>query len=299
MTSASALHIQGRRLRYVEVARAADGPSVVTVGQHVLEEEGLQGLLGADAELSREGRDTLEKAQDALSAEKGRVVVPPSAVYSFFVPLPAEAPGERRQHVLQQTALVTGTETVSHLHVEAAEVRPAPDQEGRPYEWVHVMAVPNEARTQIGSVFGGAEDEWDWMVSSEAVAYVPRADAADAGAPFALLAGEYETHTEFALVHEGDWHHAQYTEAPEHAEDLGYSVRSFLNGVGVSPGAVGQVATYGAPMTPAHRSVLEAEVGPEAAALDPFARIADEPAGEGEPSAFAPCVGAALHALDD
>jgi hypothetical protein len=294
-----ALHIQGGRLQYVEVDSTTDGPSVVTVGHHVLEEDLSQAIL-AEGGMPREVRDRLREVRDALSAERGRVVVPPSAVYSFFVPLPAEAGArERRQHVLQQTALVTGMGTVAPLHVESSGVRPAPDQEGRPYEWVHVLALSDEVRTQFREAFDlGEEDEWPWMVSSEAAAHVPRVETPNASAPFTLLAGEYDPHTEFSLVHEGDWHHAQYTEAPEHPDDLGYSVRSFLNSVDVSPAAVGQLATYGDPMLPAHRSVLEEEMGREAATLNPFATLAGEK-GEGEPSTFVPCVGGALHALDD
>lgn len=297
---AGALHIQGRRLRYAEVAPTADGPSVTTVGGHTVKEDLTQAIL-TEEEMPREGRDKLRAVRDALSVEKGRVVVPPSAVYSVFVPLPAEvAPRERRQHVLQQIALVTGAGTGSHLHVESSSVRPAPEQEGRPYEWVHVLALPNEVRTQFREAFDlGEGDEWRWMVSSDAAVHVSRVESLDAGASFALLAGGFDTHTEFSLVHEGEWYHAQYTEASEHSQDVGYSVRSFLNGVDVSPAAVGQLATYGEPMRPAHRSVLEEEVGQEAATLNPFGTVAGEKEGEEEPSAYVPCVGGALRALDD
>ena len=294
----AALHIQGRRLRYAEIADTAEGPSVVTLGQHVLEADLTPAILGVDGEGAQEGLDRLGEVREALSAKRGRVVVPPSAVYSFFVPLPAEvAPRERRQHVLQQTALVTGMGTVTDLHVASSGVRPAREQDGRPYEWVHVLAFPEEARTRFQAAFE-LQEEWAWMISSEASVQVPRADGPEASAPFSLLVGEYDTHTEFSLVREAKWHHAQYTEASEHSEDLGYSLRSFLNGLDVSPAAVGELAAYGDPTTSAHRSVVEAELGREATVLNPFASLMGEEEEE-DPSAFVPCIGAALHALAD
>jgi hypothetical protein len=234
----------------------------------------------------------------ALSAERGRIVVPPSAVYSFFVPLPkASSPRERRQQVLQQTAVVTGRGAVSDLHVKASVVRPASEEGEGSHVWCHVLAVPKAARVRLREDIGLAEDDWAWMVSTEAVA---RAPCREKDAAVALLVGTYDGHTEFSLLRSGEWHHAQYTDATEPPPDVAYAARSFLNDVGVSPEAVEGLLGYGPRHEPTLTSALETELGQGMGRLDPFAGEAGGTVPEtGERAAFGPCVGAALQALGD
>lgn len=300
-SAAAAIHVRGHLLRYVEIKRTDATWSVAAVGRYVFDDDIASRILGAeDTSETVPDVDSLpEKIRDLLPQVRGRVVVHPTQVYSFFVPLPAGAsPSERREQVLQQVALVAGPAAATDRHVFSSVVRSAPDQQGTSYDWVHVLALPEGAVPGMQAIVGAeAADEWDWMVSSEGAAHSLRPAQLEEK-PSGLLVGAYTEHTEFSLVQAGEWHHAQCTDAAKHTEDVLYFARAFLNRSGLSSGDVEALWAYGDAVDSGIQTALEADTGCEVRVLDPFAELAGEVDVDaaGRP-AFAPCVGAALKEL--
>lgn len=300
-SAAAALYVQGNVLRYVEVERTDAAPSVATVGRYTFDVDIASRLLGPEAAPGdRQDVDLpLADIGDLLRRKQGRVVVHPTQVYSFFVPLPADAtPAERRQQVLQQVALVAGPEAATDHDVLASAVRPAPDQRGTPYEWLHLLALPEAAASRVQSILGAeVPDGWAWMVSSEGAAHGRLAPPSEAE-PSGLLIGAYAGHAEFSLVQAGEWHHAQFTDAAASPEDVLYFARAFLNRLGLTPKDVRAVWAYGDSIDPTLRTAVEADTGLDFHVIDPFAELEGEVALDGDRRpAFAPCVGAALKEL--
>lgn len=290
-SAGAAIHIRNHELRYAVAGRDGGG---VRLGRHEFEERPGRSLLADDdAGLVQEVSDVLRADWGQALPDHGHVVVHPPEVYSFFVPLPVNASAQqRRQHVLQQAALVTGTDAAADHHVVSASVRPAPDQKGRSYEWEHILVLPSGAYERVQSKLGSlVRNEWSWTVSTEAVARVP-VRAAEETTGVSLLIGTYETHTEFSLVRGGTWQHGWYTEAAGVPGNVVYFLRTFLNQQAVLPADLAAVRQYGEAPSPALRQALQEDLGHDVSPLDPAAEREVE--GADLEAAFAPCLGAVL-----
>ncbi|WP_332315905.1 hypothetical protein [Salinibacter sp.] len=303
----AAVHIQGRTIRYAEVAREDAAVDLLRLGRETFEADVTKVLWG----------DESPEALDDIAAAVGRffddseasvvgLVMHPLDVYSFFTPLPAGLSTEEHdQRVAYQAALVTNTRSPGALHSVSRPVRTATETEtGEAIEWVHVLAVPQEVEARASTVLDGVAGETTGRIlSSEAAAHLmgPPGEG-DSESPegqegaYRLAIGQHAGHTEYALTRDGAWHHAHAAQHAPTAEDQAYYAVGMLNRIGVAPDEIDRLVTYGTEADAGADAVLESVFGCVPAALDPFRqlrRVWEQPDDEG-PGAYVPSIGGAL-----
>jgi len=299
-TTTAAVAIRGERLWYAEVEQNASTRRVRRVAHRALEFDASRLLYGQDAEAA---------SLDALATVLGEIItatpslgiaVHPTDAYSLFVPLEAGlAPEEREQRISQRIALATGEQSVQQFRVIPTPVRTEEDPNQSPFEWVHVLAVPTSADARMTTLLESLPvDACTWTVTTEAAARalpLLRPDSKQEDSSYMLAVGQYPAHTEFSLVRNQTWHHAQYTEEAEHPENQVYFAVGFLNRLGVSPEAISRVFAYGEAVDPAAATPFEEALGQPPERLDLPPDLAEQTeGGQEESSAYVPCVGAAL-----
>lgn len=307
-STSAALHIQGPTIRCVEVVREREAQDLRRFGDRtfsfdvarVLWGEGGSGALNRVAE-------ALQEEFSGVGAVALRVVVHPLDVFSFFTPIPVGlSDAERRRYAISQAALVTGARSPDMLTLSLQSVRSVEGDDA--IEWVRVLALPQEVAERMDALTESLPvQDVTRMVSSEAAArvvgHVDRPthaadnEAADNEATYSLAIGQYATHTEYALLRDGTWHHAHAAQEARSLGNRAYYAVGFLNRVGVEPRAVDHLFVYGSEA--AAEEPLETVFDCRPVFLDPFEclrRVPDrfeEPEGAEE---YVPCIGGALEA---
>ena len=301
----AAIHIQGPTIRYAEVARTASGVELRRLGRERIEVDVVRVLWGEE-----NGVEALDEMVAAVGgalhdteASTVGLVVHPLDVYSFFVPLPdGLSDDERERRVAHQAALVTNTRSLDALHTLRRSIRTATEGD-ETVEWVHVLAVPQEVEARMRTLLSEvpAPEAAGRLLSSEAAArLVEHAGSGGEVDPptdgYRLAIGRYAAHTEYALSHDGAWHHAHAAEDARTPDDQVYYAVGMLNRIGVAPDEIGRLVTYGTEADAGADAVLESVFGCVPAALDPFRqlrRVWEQPDDEG-PGAYVPSIGGAL-----
>jgi len=223
----------------------------------------------------------------------------------FFVPLPEQLSGEEReQRVAHQAALVTNTRSLDALHTLCRSVRTATEK-GETVEWVHVLAVPRSVEGRMRTLLAEvpSPQATGRLLTSEAAAHLagvaePKADldaSTDGSDGYRLAIGRYAEHTEYALSHDGRWHHAHAAEDAQTPADQVYYAVGMLNRIGLSPEEIDHVCVYGDAPGAASGDAFEAVFGCVPVPLDPFAAVdatTDCP-DEESASTYVPCIGGA------
>jgi len=300
----AAITIRGEVLRHTVLEWERDKSRVQGVGRHDFEFDLGKALLGSE---EQEGTmdPVLSVLDDVLAPDPVRtlaVAVHPPDVYSFFTPVAADASAEDRQRrIQQQVALMTGKPSAEPFRVVPTDVRGAQDSEGERLTWVHVLAVPTSADTQVRRLVDSLPvDSFTWTVTTAAAARALtrlRGDSTqeETQHSYLLCLGQYPTHTEFSVSRDDSWYHAQYTEEVEHPENQVYFAVEFLNRVEVPLDHVDQISTYGEAVNSKTAGSFERVLGATPQHVDPLREMQDPPALNGEDrSAYVPSVGAAL-----
>ena len=301
----AAIHIQGPTIRYAEVARTASGVELRRLGRERIEVDVVRVLWGEE-----NGVEALDEMVAAVGgalhdteASTVGLVVHPLDVYSFFVPLPdGLSDDERERRVAHQAALVTNTRSLDALHTLRRSIRT--DTEGdEAVEWVHVLAVPQEVEARMRTLLSEvpAPEAAGRLLSPEAAArLVEHAGSGGEVDPptdgYRLAIGRYAAHTEYALSHDGAWHHAHAAEDARTPDDQVYYAVGMLNRIGLSPDVVDHIHVYGDAPNAAPDGPFETAFGCSPVALDPFAAVdvATDLPDEEPASTYVPCVGGAL-----
>lgn len=304
----AAVHIQGPTIRYAELERKGAGLGLRRVRRETFEFDVARALWGegAGAEALDQVGTVVWESQEDAEAVSLALVLHPLDVYSFFMPVPtglSDQALERR--IAYQAALVTDTRSAKALHTTSQSLRTV-EKEGETIEWIHVVAVPQavaERMERLVSPFPAQETLR--TVSSEAAARVmqKRAEvkqtslAGEEGA-CRLAIGQYPTHTEYALVCQGEWHHAHATEEARGPENRAYYAVGFLNRIGVPLSEIGGLFVYGADADSGADGAFETVFGHRPIPLDPLdgLHLAEEPSLAEPSSMYVPCIGGALRA---
>lgn len=305
-STSAALHIQGSTIRYAEVVREGEAQDLRRLGAQTFPFDVARALW------EEEGADDLDhvaevvqRAFSGLDAAVLRVIVHPLDVFSFFTPIPVGlSEAKRRQYATAQTALVTGARSPDNLALALQSVRLVEGNDT--VEWVHVLALPHEVAERMEALTDSLPvQDVTWMVSSEAAARVvglverSNSRSAENEVTYGLAVGRYATHTEYALVRDGTWYHANATQEGRSSANRAYYAVGFLNRVGVAVDAVDHLFLYG-PQGGAEKP-WETVFDCRPISLDPFEglrRVPDrfeEPDRAGE---VVPCIGGALSVPD-
>lgn len=303
----AAIDIYGSDLRYAEVETFEDdAPKLLRLGSCEFDFDLVDDLLQSDApQHGGEVVAALQEAFDETEASTLRVCVHPPDAFSFFTPLSATLPVQSRQdQILQQAALLTGTRNPKQLELRSHTVRTAQDSEGEPVMWVHILATPghiHERFQQLASSLPVAD--FNWIISTQAAARVAAQTdltgitQAQALRPFTMSVGHYDTHTEYSLSRDRQWFHSHYTHEADTPTDRLYFAIGMLNRLGVSPGAVGRLFTYGLDVDPNAYAPFQTIFGVEPEMLNPLSVLDANPGRFGsqfDVSAYASCIGAIL-----
>ncbi|GEM_PF-2350745 len=307
-STSAAVHIQGSTIRYAEIEREGTALILRRLDQTTAEVDLARAVWGEE-----ETPDALDRAEDLVQEMMGDAdvslmgwVVDPLDVYSFFMPLPEGlGASERERRIAYQAALTTDTRSPEALHTTSHAVRTV-EVEGETTEWVHVLAVPQPVADRMASLSVPVPaSNRVRMTSPKAAAQAMRrhaggqeetADADDIS--YRLAMGQYPSHTEYALTHNGQWHHAHAAEEARAAENRVYYAVGFLNRIEVSPDQVDEVFVYGPDAAPDPEGPIAEVFGMPPVRLDPFVglRVTDESPAQGPAGGYVPCIGGALAA---
>jgi len=311
-TTTAVAALEGGALRYAEVERTADGrTSLRRLGTCDFDFDVGEAVLGVTGPSQL---DTVAAALREVFRSGGArtlvVVAHPPALVSFFSPLPEEMPAPARYEQLrQEAALLADVSTAQPVRIRAVPVRMEtlpgpPERGGGPHRWHHVVHVAEPVHARLAllarAVGSGTYDLVDATQAAAAAVHgllaagTPAPRGAPGGAPFALAVGAYAAHAEFALCHDGAWHHGLH--APGGApEDAAYFALALLERLGVQPEDVGRLFVYGDADADRH-AVLAALLDRAPEPLDPLPLFGRRPDGvdPAELAAFAPCLGAVL-----
>lgn len=299
------LAIQDDTLRFAELERRDGGHHLLRCGAETFSFDLSRALLqeeGDDKQVRRV-ENALGEALAGTPARTLRVAIHPPDGYSFFTPISSDVPvQDRKRQLLQQAALVTGIRSTKKLHMTSETVRTTQDDEGEPFMWVHVLAVPDAVDERMDMIVQGLPvREHTWMVSSEAASRVTSriertgGSAQEALRPYTLAVGQYSTHTEYALSRNREWYHAHYAEEAHSVENRAFFAVGFLNRVDVPLDGVGRLFVYGIDVDLEAYRPFEDIFGQEPEILNPFRIVHGESLEPSEhPSSFAPCIGAGM-----
>lgn len=305
-STSAALNIQGPTIRYAEVVREGETQDLRRLGDQTFPFDVARALW------EEEGADDLDRVAEAvqsvfsgLDAAELRVVVHPLDVFSFFTPIPVGlSEAKRRRYVTAQTALVTGARSPDSLTLTLQSIRPVEGNDT--VEWAHVMALPHEVSERLDALTDSLPvRDISRMVSSEAaarvVARVERSNPSpvENEGSYGLAVGRYATHTEYALVRDGAWHHAHAAQEGRNSANRAYYAVGFLNRVGVAAQAVDHLFLYGP--AAAGEVPWETVCDCQPVSLDPFEGLRRVPDRFKEPDRaeeFVPCIGGALSVPD-
>lgn len=304
----AAIHIQGPTIRYAEIGRENEALTLRRLGRESFEFDVMSVLWGeeGDADALDQVEGGVQDALEDTEASSVELVVHPLEVYSFFMPIPtglSEQARERR--VAYQVALVTDTRSSEALHTTTQSVRTV-EEGGETIEWIHVLAVPEAVEERMETLtdsFPGQDSAR--MISPKAAARVMRrhdgsehASSATGEGAYRLGIGQYPTHTEYAVTHDGEWHHAHAAQEARTPENRVYYAVGFLNRIEVSPSEIGALFVYGPDADPGADGSFETVFDRRPAPLDPFEglRFTEDTSREEAPAPYVPCIGGALAA---
>lgn len=304
-STSAALHILGPTIRYAEVVRDGGSQDLRRLGERTFSFDVTRALWG------EEGSDDLNRVAEAvqgvfsgLDAAALRVVVHPMDVFSFFIPIPARlSDAERRRYATSQTALVTGARSPDTLTLSLKTVRSV---EGNgAIDWVHVLALPHEVADRMDALTDSLPvQEMTRMASPEAAARVvgqrehSNPSPAENEDTYSLAIGQYATHTEYALVRDGDWYHAHAVQEARSSANRAYYAVGFLNRVEVAVQAVDRLFVYGPEAS--GKQPWETVFDCRPVSLDPFEslrRVPDRFEETDEAQEYVPCIGGALNSF--
>lgn len=305
--ASAAIHIQGSTIRWAEIAQGNSTVDLRRFGHRIFAFDVSRVLReGADDALDRVAAAVGEELEET-EASPVHVVLHPLDAYSFFTPVSANlSERDRMHHVSEQAALLAGTRSPDSLRMTPRVVRMVDPGDGEMIEWVHVLAVPRSVKERIQALLASVPgQDHVQIVSSEAAArlvgYTKKKEPNLGGpgtSPYSLAVGQYPTHTEFSLTYERSWHHAHATQEAQSPENRAYYAVGFLNRIGVPLKDVERLFVYGAHLDRETFDPFESVFGCEPERLDPFQVLRRFPRRPPEeaPSAYAPCIGAALEA---
>jgi hypothetical protein len=300
-STTAALHIQGSTIRYAEVAREQEARDLQRLGGQTFSFDVVRALWEGEETDALDGvAEAVRGMLAGLDAAALRVVVHPLDAFSFFAPIPAGlSESERHRYVTSQAALVTGARSPDTLALSLRTVRPVEGREA--VEWVHVLALPQGVGERMEALTDALPVQTvTRMVSSEAAARIVghtaslNPSAAGNEATYSLAIGQYATHTEYALVRDGAWHHAHATQEARTAGNRAYYAVGFLNRVEIAAEAVDRLFVYG-PEAGAE-GPLEAVFDCSPVSLDPFEglrRVPDRFEDRDRGTEYVPAVGGA------
>jgi hypothetical protein len=300
-STTAALHIQGSTIRYAEVARDQEARDLQRLGGQTFSFDVMRALWEGGGTNDLEGvAEAVRGMLAGLDAAALRVVVHPLDAFSFFAPIPAGlSESERHRYVTSQAALVTGARSPDTLALSLRTVRPVEGREA--VEWVHVLALPQGVGERMEALTDALPVQTvTRMVSSEAAARIVghtaplNPSAAGNEATYSLAIGQYATHTEYALVRDGAWHHAHATQEARTAGNRAYYAVGFLNRVDLAAETVDRLFVYG-PEAGAE-GPLEAVFDCSPVSLDPFEglrRVPDRFEDRDRGTEYVPAIGGA------
>lgn len=299
----ASIALHGKTLRYAEVERSADPRDpgrlrrLGTCDFDFAVDEAVLGLTGPTY------LDTvIEAVREIFRATSARsilVAVHPPAMTGFFAPLPEELPAPARYEQLrQEAALLADVSTSQPVRIRAIPVRNEELETGT-HRWHHVLHVPESVHARLTLVAKAlGVNTYDLVDTTQAASAVVRALDANHAAPpprYAIALGAYATHTELAVLQDGQWYHGHH--APGRApEDAAYFAAALLDRLGIVTGEVGRVFLYGEAADPARFGLLADLFGTTPARLDPLAIYGRTPP-DADPdllAAYVACVGALL-----
>lgn len=302
----AAIHIEGPTIRYAEVGRQSGAPSLRRLGRETCEFGVMRVLWGEEggADALDQVQAVVQEALEGTDASRVALVVPPLEVYSFFLLVPGDlSDADRERRLAHQAALVTNTRSPDTLHTTSQSVRTV-EREEETLEWVHVLTMPQEVEERMRGLTArlSVKDASARVLSSEAAARLlessltEKGEEEEAERTYQLAFGQYPTHTEYSLLHQGTWHHALATQEARTVENRVYYALGFLRRIGVSAGEVDRVFGYGPSADSLPNDPFETVFGSSPTALNPFKvlrRVWEHPQEE-TPGEYVPCIGAAL-----
>ena len=232
---------------------------------------------------------------DGVDARALVAVVHPPAATSFFAPLPADLDAAARHAQLrQEAAMLADLPAEESVRIRAVPVREA-QLDGRPHVWHHVLHVGPAVHGRLARLAQaiGART-YDIVDATRSAAAVVRALTADDADGVSVAVGVYADHTEVAVVEDGVWtfgHHGP----GQTPEDTAYYALAALQRVGVAPGGVRRLFTYGDWVAGDRTSMLAPLLGVDPTPLDPMSLFSRRPGGASpeQLAAYAPVLGAA------
>lgn len=306
---AAAIHIQGSFVRCAEVVRRDSELEVLRCSDRSFDFDVARALWDES-----EGETAIEEVgvalQDELKgteADEMSLVVHPLNAFTFFTPMStALSERERMRRVIQQVSLLSGARSADALRITPHVVRTETAGDDEVLEWIHVLALPNAVQARVEGLisFLPVQDRIR-MVSTEAAAMVMAAVEGTASAPdstedgrYSLALGQYPTHTEYSLLHQGDWYHG-HAVAETRPGNRSYYAVGFLNRLGVSLHDIRRVFLYGTKREVTDTGDYAALFGTEPTLLNPFEifGLEVEDGGEQAVAEFVPCIGALLESV--
>lgn len=294
----------GKTLYYAEAERFSGQHRLLRLGSCDFDFDASEVLLGkaSSAHLKTLGEALADVFVDS-AASTLHVVLHPPVCASFFAPVPAGMDEEaRHQHLLREASLLVPARgaadalrlTTDVLYEEAVAGAEA-------LEWNHVLVMNRQVHSRFDQLMERLpQATYRWCLSTQTAAYAVDhmgwADASSLRGPYTLAVGQYPGHTEYACCCDGQWRFGSQARVETDA-DQAYFALSTLGQMGLTPADVGRVLVYGQPRQDTGTAALEQVMGvrPTAFQLRDLVDLNPESLVTAfDPSAYVPCLGAAL-----
>jgi len=298
------IEIHGKVMRYAEVEHYGPHYRLLRLGSCDFEfDAGAEVLTAENPTHMQTVADAVKDVFDKCIATDLHIALHPPSCYSFFTPLSStDGVSTRKEQLRKETALLTGPETASALHltVDPASLE-AQAEVGR--DWYHILGMPEHLHTRFLHILEALPIyTYRPRISMQAAARVVERVERAAGyrgrlqAPYTLAIGWYQTHLEYVLCREGQWCFCHFTE-PGAAVDAAYFSVSLLDRLRIPVEAVGRLFVYGSPVDLSELVLLQGVFGFEPERLNPVPSADLDPAGVAgsfDVEAYVPCIGVAL-----
>lgn len=300
------IELDGTVLRYAEVEHYATNYRLLRLGSCDFDFDVAEQLLHASES------EHLETIATALGdvfrgslARQFNIVLHPPACHSFFAPvLTGHTEDKLEAHLLHEAELLTASNTSEALQVTTTSLYTQRLSAERELEWFHVLVLQEAVQARFARI---AEKlpypHYRLNLSTGAAAAVvgriehktlPPTHRTDQ--PYTLAIGQYDSHFEYTLCHNGQWRHSHHTRSGT-ALDAAYFATRFLKHLRVPHHEIGRIFVYGKRNSLDDFAPYADLFGCAAERLNPILAVDLDPASLDDSFAaesYVPCIGSAL-----
>jgi hypothetical protein len=239
-------------LRYAKIEKQGDAWQLIRLGSYVFDFDVADVALNVNPPDLNAGQSVRSALQDILEnhpVNELRVVLHPTQAHHFYVPVDATLPSiERAQTFLKDARTVTG-EMNEPLHIVPHSLFIEELLNEETVAWYQVSVVKKEIFRQFAQFTDGFPIEHYQFCSAETsvakiVCEMVQKLPIKHNAPFILVLGFYNDHTEFLLCRQQNLHFSTYAPITDPQACADHAI-TLIEKMHFIPQMVGQVYVYG------------------------------------------------------